>query len=106
VANEYKDKQIEGLEILGVLSEDAQGGVPTLDYCKQYAEAAGFPPEKMIIDNGFEKLFAVMANGGNGGIGLPWDGVLNGNGMIYIYNSEQGQTSPASAVEDLLSDAL
>jgi hypothetical protein len=102
VANEYKDKQIEGLEILGVLSEDAQGGVPTLDYCKQYAESAGFPPEKMVIDNGFDKLFTVMANGGNGGIGLPWDGVLNGNGMIYIYNSEQGQTSPSSAVDELL----
>ena len=102
MAKQGKEKQIEGLEIFSILSEDAQGGVPTLDYCVQYANSVGFPPERMLIDNGFLKLFGVMASGGNGGIGLPWDGILNGDGMIYVYNSEQGQEPAQKVVNDLL----
>ena len=105
MANAYKDKQIEGLEILAVLGEDGGGGKPTQEYCEQYATSAGFDPAKMVIDYGaasWDTLFQRMANGGNGGIGLPWDGVLDGRGMVYVYNSEQGQTAPYTAVEELL----
>lgn len=102
MAKAYQEQQIEGLEVFAILSEDAQGAVPTLEYCKQYADSTGFPQDRMLIDNKFAKLFNVMANGGNGGIGLPWDGVLNGEGLIYLFNSEQGQGSPGKVVNDLL----
>ena len=107
MANAYKDKEIEGLEIMAVLGEDGAGGAPTQEYCESYANAAGFDPAKMVIDfgsnaGGWETLFQRMANGGNGGIGLPWDGILDGQGMLYVYNSEQSQDAPYSVVEELL----
>lgn len=107
MASAYADKQIEGLEVLAVLGEDGSGGEPSEEYCKSYAESAGFDPAKMVIDyggssGGWETLFQRMANGGNGGIGLPWDAVLDGRGMIYVYNTEQGEVAPSTAVQELL----
>ncbi len=103
MANTYKDKQIEGLEVLCVLGEDQAGGPPSQEYCKAYAEQVGFPPERMVIDASWTVLFEKMASGGSGGIGLPWDGVLDGEGMVYVYNSQQGTDSPFSVVDGLLS---
>ena len=98
----YGTKQIEGLEVLAVVSEDGGGAPATLEFCQEYANQTGFDPARMVFDPSFETLFQRMANGGNGGIGLPWDGVLDGRGMLYVYNSEQGQVAPYTAVEELL----
>ncbi len=87
---------------MAILGEDQSGGEPSLEYCMAYADQTGFPPERMIIDASWTKTFEKIANGGSGGIGLPWDGILDARGMVYMYNSEQSNQSPYEIVDELL----
>ena len=101
MANHFKQSEINGLEILVVVSEDANGAEPTLEWCNQYAEAHGIPPERMVIDPGFSSFFSKVDSLSGGGIGLPWDGVLNARDMTYHWGITS-EGSPEAAVEELL----
>ncbi len=93
-----------------VIGENAQGGEPTLAYCTQYANQHGVPPEKTFIDYGtqyggwettFANLYPYLAD--DGSFALPWDAVLDGDNMEYIFSSGN-PTYPS--VTDALNAAL
>ena len=104
MVNYFKNQEIAGLEVLGVIGEDGAGGVPTLEYCMDYANSAGFPPERLLIDANWSTTFEHIANGGAGGLALPWDGVLDARSMTYLYNSAQSADSPFDIVSELLAN--
>jgi len=72
-----------------VLSEDANNNPPTPEFCQSYADSTGVDPAHMLMDNGFMTLFKHMDAGAQG-FSLPWEGVLNGVGMTYEWNSVGG----------------
>ena len=80
-----------------VIGEDGNAAPPTLNYCKQYAAQYGIPPEKTYIDsagNGagwntlFTNIYPYLAD--DGSFALPWDAVLDGDNMEYMYASSYG----------------
>jgi hypothetical protein len=93
--------QIDGLELLVFLSEDPDYEPPTLEYCESYAAQQGIDPSRMVIDPNFQALFGHMDSGVGGDIGLPWDGVLDGRGMVYVWNPSAAG-DPLTAVEELM----
>jgi hypothetical protein len=100
---QYQEQQeVAGMEILGILGGDAAGGKPSQEYCVDWANSAGFPPERLLIDPDFTQLFQAMAPGGASGNAIPWDGILNGEGMVYTYSSALSAESPFNVVEGLL----
>ncbi|MFH1532200.1 MAG: hypothetical protein ABIK09_15855 [Pseudomonadota bacterium] len=76
-----------------VIGENAQGGAPTLPYCLQYAAQYGIPPEKTFIDTGalggwettFANIYPYLS--ADGSFALPWDAILDGDNMEYIFSS-------------------
>ena len=76
-----------------VIGENATEGQPTLAYCAQYAKQHGIPPQKVFIDwgnqyGGWETLFTYINPYLEGDtISLPWDAVLSGKNMMYMYTS-------------------
>jgi hypothetical protein len=93
-----------------VIGENAQGGEPTLQYCTTYAESHGVPPEKTFIDYGaqyggwettFTYLYPYLAD--DGSFALPWDAVLDGDNMEYMFSSGN-PTYPS--VNDAIGTAL
>lgn len=86
---------ILGVEILVYLGGDAADELPTEEYCTQYANQFGFDPARMLIDGQFEQLFSHVDSGASGGgTTLPFDAILDGNGMEYMWNGTR-QTSGA-----------
>jgi len=69
--------------------------------CKQYAMQMGIDPARMILDAGHQLLFSKIDPGGGGSIGMPWDCVMDAQGMIYYWNWEQGG-DPLAAIDELL----
>ena len=99
-----------GLDIMIVIGENDSGGQPTLDYCLGYAAQYGVPPEKTFIDYGaqyggwettFQYIYPYLASDGT--FALPWDAVLDGDNMEYIFSSGN-PTYPS--VTDALNAAL
>ena len=96
-----------------VIGETATGGRPTLSYCMQYANQYGIPPEKTYIDHGmqyagWETTFTYLDPylGADGSFSLPWDAILDGQSMEYVFNSGNPTTyySAAAAIDALLAD--
>jgi len=80
----------DGLELMVVLGEDANGRAPTVDYCNAYAEANGVPPDRLFIDHGvlssWQTLFSNVSPYALAGIvTLPWNAVLDGQNMEYLW---------------------
>lgn len=105
MAAKYAQDEINGLDYIVILGEDQNGAMPSQDYCKAYAEQNNIDPAKMVIDMSWEVLFAKVDSGQAGGIGLPWDGVINGDGMTYVWNATvPSPTSADAAVDALLAE--
>ncbi len=102
MASVYSEKEIEGLDYFVVLGEDGQGVKPTEAYCTAYAEQNNIDPAKMLIDESWQITFANIDTGQAGGIGLPWDAVVNGDGMIYYWNDTLATHPTAEAAVDAL----
>jgi hypothetical protein len=108
----YNDNAGIGLDIMIVIGENAQGGQPTLDYCKQYANQYGLPLEKTFIDygsqyGGWETTFQYMNPylAADGSFALPWDAVLDGDNMEYVFTSGNPTfPSVTDALNAVLSD--
>ncbi len=100
----YKD---DGMNVLFILGENSQGGKPTLAQCVNYASQNKLPPELVLIDygntwGGFETLFTYLNPYITGNtFGLPWNAVLDGRSMIYVYADEAAPSFYAK-----LTDAL
>ena len=67
--------------------------------CLQYATQTGIDPARMVMDPNFATLFAHVSDGGDNG--LPWDGVLDAQGMVYYWRWSEGG-DPLSAIDELL----
>ena len=94
-----------------VLGETKDGAQPDLDYCMAYAESHGMNPENLYIDynpesvnSAWDTLFTnVSAMTTN--IGLPWQAVVEGTEMTYVWNNVPDDAGPAAQViEGLLSN--
>lgn len=92
--NQYKNI---GLDIMIVLGENQYRQKPTLSYCKSYASSHGVPPDKVYLDfgNTFGPWEALFTNiypylGPDGQLNLPWEAVLDGDNMEYLYSTLGG----------------
>ena len=90
----YKQRKAQGLEVL--VSFD----VPTMEGCQAAADQLGINRAKVIFDPGNELLFGAVSSAG---FALPWDGVLDGRTMEYVWNATQPGT-PQEVVDGLLAE--
>lgn len=98
-----KDHEIDGADYLVFVSADQNDQPPSKEFCMQYADSTGVDPAKMLIDPDFAGLFSNVDSGQSGGVGLPWDGVVRGDGMILEWNpAEPG--SPQAVMDALLDE--
>jgi len=95
-----------------IIGENGSGGKPNLTYCQQYADSHGVSRDKTFIDygtqyGGWETTFANLNPylGADGSFALPWDAVLDGDNMEYLFSSGN-PTYPGvnEALEAALSD--
>jgi hypothetical protein len=89
VGKQYENLKSQGLAVMIVLSEDWNYNPPTPEFCHEYAKETGVDPAHMLMDNGFTTLFKYM-DAGSFEFALPWEGILNGVGMTYEWNSVSG----------------
>jgi hypothetical protein len=87
-----------------------ENGKPTLQYCKSYAQQHGVPLDKIYIDYGnqygaWETIFSNINPyiPDSGQFSLPWDCVLDGDNMEYIYSTIPG---PHPNINEALNQAL
>ena len=102
--NEHKD---EGLELWVVLGETMDGGPPDLAYCLEYAKTHGMNPENLYIDNEAGQAWSTLfqyIDPGTSEIGLPWEAIVEGTEMTYIWNTVSGTGSWEQVFDQLLSD--
>jgi hypothetical protein len=101
VVKHFGELEIEGLDYRVFLGADQADNPPSPEYCQAYAEGLGVDPAKMLIDPDFQTLFTNIDSGQQGGVGLPWDAVVDGRGMVYHWNESLGGTA-FEAVQALL----
>lgn len=83
------------INLMVVLGEDTNGGQPTLDYCRGYAEQYGHGLSNFYLDHdGTQSYATVFSNvwiypGEGGSFGLPWNGMFNSAGE-YVYADGAG----------------
>lgn len=87
----------QGVELLVFF--DSQTGTEAA--CQQYAAQVEVDPSRMIIDQNFSLSAGALETYTGSGISLPWDGILDPQGMIYYWTWNEGGT-PEAAVEELL----
>ena len=110
-ASYYNENKGKGLELWVVLGETADGLQPDLEYCMAYAESHGMNPENLYIDynpealnKAWDTLFSHI-DSTTTNIGLPWEAVVEGAEMTYIWNSVPPDSGAAEQVLDgLLSE--
>jgi len=95
-----------GLEVLVLLGEDDAGGEPTPAYCAQYAEDMGLDPAAVVIDWSGDASFATIEDHlnlyGDGSLSLPWDGVLDGSTMRYVWSGARDGGSANAVINELV----
>jgi len=112
VAASYKQNSQAGLDIMVVLGENQTEGKPSIGYCQAYAQQHGVPLNKIFIDHGntyggWETLFGYINPyiGSDGMFALPWEAVLDGDNMEYIFASSAGPyNSAVEAINQALAD--
>ena len=110
-ASFYNERKSKGLELWVILGETTDGLQPSLDYCMDYAESHGMNPENLYIDYNpdsvnpaWDTLFTHISSTTTN-IGLPWQAVVEGTEMTYIWNNVPGDAGPAEQfIETLLAD--
>lgn len=106
-AKRQKELESKGLELLVVIGENNGGGAPSLQYCKDYAGAKGLDPSATFIDNDGQRSWPVVFSAINtysgGSIGLPWNAVLDGRSMEYVWSSNAGSGDLYAVQDELMS---
>jgi hypothetical protein len=96
----------EGLDLIVVIGEDRLGGQPSLAYCREYALAKGLDPENTFVDHdgqgSWPVLFGAINTYSGNSIGLPWNAVLDGQSMVYVWSSNAGDGDLYGAQDALL----
>jgi hypothetical protein len=102
-----KARESEGLDLMVVIGENNASAAPSLQYCKDYAGAKGLDPAATFIDNDGQRSWPVLFDAINtysgGSIGLPWNAVLDGRSMEYVWSSNAGSGDLYSVQDELLS---
>lgn len=96
-----------GLELMVVLGEDLSGLAPSQQYCLEYAESHDIDPSLVYMDNSspngaWQMLFAHVNPGGGAVLGLPWNGVLRGSDMGYVWTSTLENAGSVDMVLDTM----
>ena len=68
--------------------------------CQQYAQQMGVDPARMVVDANHQMVFSHF-DPGSSDIGMPWECVLDAQGMIYHWNWTVGGDA-LSAIDELL----
>ena len=89
-----------------MLGETEDGLQPDLDYCMAYAESHGMNPENLYIDynpdsvnSAWYTLFTHIS-ASTTSIGLPWQAVVEGIEMTYLWNNVTPEGQSAEQVID------
>ena len=85
----------DDIRLMFVLGEDSLKREPSLSYCQQYARSKSMDPFDFYLDygpnyGGFETLFTNVYPYSSAGIGLPWNALLRGSNLEYVYNDNGG----------------
>lgn len=108
-ATRQKANADKGLDLMVVIGENAASAKPSLEYCKDYAGAKGLDAASTFVDNDGSRSWPVLFDALNtysgGSIGLPWNAVLDGRSMEYIWSSTAGEGDLYSAQDKLMSRA-
>ena len=96
-----------GLDLMVVIGENNASAAPSLQYCKDYAGAKGLDAAATFIDHDGQRswptLFEAINTYSGGTIGLPWNAVLDGRSMEYVWSSNAGSGDLYSVQDELLS---
>jgi hypothetical protein len=118
-----------GMDMLIVLGENAQGGLPTTSYCEQYAAGHNVDPAMVVIDhsvtdvdvplvdppgyalpvNGLAETWSAInpylkAEGNSVSTAYPWMAVLRAPNMEYVWSDYSGMGSLDSSLNMLLNE--
>ena len=74
----------QGLEIYFILGEDVGAAPPSQAFCSQYAGDQGYDPMNVLIDPHWQTFSSFIQIGGNS---LPWDVLLDGDDMMFVWES-------------------
>jgi hypothetical protein len=91
----------QGLQLIFVLGEDPQGNPPSGAYCKQWAQSHQVTAPVML-DAGWKGLDSKIASGG---YSLPWDYILDGDDMTFVWESVNWSSDALNGqIQKLLAD--
>lgn len=101
--NQHKNS---GMKVWFVLGEDSAGDPPTLAVCQEWANYHGVDPSMVFLDNDingqWQTTWSFMENYAQGSIGLPWEAVLKGKDMEYLFQTQGHEKDPESVLNALL----
>jgi hypothetical protein len=84
----YESNKKYNLELMVVVGEDYQGKPATLDFCHPYAQAIKVDPAKVYIDPNHQTLLTFIdPMVPLSQFAIPWDSVLDGDDLEYVYSS-------------------
>lgn len=85
----YDDLHDDGLEVMFILGENMSGTQPNLAFCSSYAASHNLNSSLVFIDHDGEFAWATLFSNVypyvGDTIGLPWNAVLRGTNMEYVW---------------------
>ena len=92
------------MTLLTVYGETSSGMPPTAGECKAYADAKGLDAYLTFGGESGKTLFTYVNNYGEGGFGVPWNLILNGNTLEYVWSSTTGTGDLYGTLDELASE--
>jgi hypothetical protein len=101
--NQHKNR---GLQVRFLFGEDNNGSQPTTQQCVAWAEGHGVDPSMVYIDHDgsgpWRTTWSHIENYAQGSIALPWEGILKGADMEYLFYSHGKAKDPLEVLGALL----
>ena len=85
-------------KLLVVLGQDPNGLEPSPAYCHEYAARHGLDPDQVLIDGAFLTLHANIYAYSRGILDVPWEALLDGDDMRYVWSSGSDSAGVATGV--------
>lgn len=102
----YLDDRDNGLDLAILYGETPNATPPSLAECKQYGERKGIDPSVLYLDNDGGRAWAAtldkIDNYATGSFGIPWNALLKGDSMEYMWSSYAGEGDLYSNIDALL----
>ena len=106
VRNYYLKNKNRGLEVRFILGEDENANQPTGAICKKWAESHGLDPSMVLLDHdgthAWQTTWSNIESYAQGTIALPWEAVLKGADMEYLFYSHGQAKDPTPVLDALL----